>query len=224
MVDVVTSVVARGFVIADYDTAQFVLSFSEHAPKAKEAKSKLKQGVDQINATLESLKSKGLTWGKTTFRTGVAIAPHYVYNEVLRKNDLDGQQATYTVTFQTQNMDLVNETYDVLSELDLNELMVATPVYSVRAESELKQQALEDAWKVAQTLFANQCGTLGLTVDNYTVANWNVDYNAQRFYGKARNYTNSVYEGGPADDEAIELNSGRAVVQVALTVSYVKKN
>lgn len=222
---VVTTVSARGFVTADYDTAHFALTFSELADKAKAAKLALKRGVEQITATLDMLKAKGLTMGASTYRTGVTVQPNYVYSERSRSNELRGQKATYTVSFQTTNLELVNEVYDVLSELDLNEFTLQSPTYSVKAEAELKQQALEDAWKVAQGLFANQCSVLGLDVNNFSVNNWQVDYSGRQ-YGKARNFTNSVASSslGGDDDDAIELNAGRARVEVTLSVSYVRRS
>ncbi len=225
--DKVTQIDAKGFVTADYDTATFFLSFSELAPKAKAAKDKLKAGVAQITKTLEALQAKGLTWGKTTFRTSVAVNPDYVYNNNTHVNELKGQKATYAVTFQTQNLELVNEAYDVLSELDLREYSVSSPVYSVRAVAELKQQALADAWSTAQVLFTNQCRVLDKEPNDYEVASWQVNYNGGGSMGKGRNFTNGMVGAQAASfdsDDAIDLNSGRAVVEVLLSASYVRKS
>lgn len=220
----VTTISARGFVTAEYDTASFAMTFSEVAPKAKAAKAKLKKGVEQVTSTLETLKKSGLVMLASTYRTSVTVAPNWVYNDKTRRNDLEGQKATYTVSFQTQTLEMVNDVYDALSELDLNELNLGAPTHSVRAEAELKQQALEDAWRVAQVLFANQCKVLGLNPSNYTVNSWQVDYSGQT-YGKFRNSTNAVAMsaggGFSADeDDAIEINAGRARVEVTLTVNY----
>lgn len=223
--DKVTQIDAKGFVTADYDTATFFLSFSELAPKAKAAKDKLKVGVAQITKTLEALQAKGLTWGKTTFRTSVSVNPDYLYNNNTHVNELKGQKATYAVTFQTQNLELVNEAYDVLSELDLREYNVSSPAYSVRTVADLKQQALSDAWVTAQTLFSNQCTVLRLDEGQYEVAGWQVNYNGGGSMGKGRNFTNGIGAQAASfdSDDAIDLNSGRAVVEVLLSVSYVRK-
>lgn len=225
----VTSINARGFVVADYDTATFSLSFNEFAPKAREAKTKLKKGVDKITTAIDALKAKGLDILVTHYRSNVQVQPHYVYDRTTGEHKLQGQKATYSVTFQTPTLEMVNEAYDVLSELDVNEFTVNSPVYSVRKESDLKQQALEDAWKVAQALFANQCKVLGLDPSNYSVSTWNVNYGGQDHHGfaKGRNFMNSTVAaapmgGGGYEDEAIDLHTGRAVIDVVLNVSYVK--
>lgn len=223
--NVVTSVAARGFVTADYDTASFALIFSETAPKARKAKEQLKKGVEQISSTLETLKNKGLNMVVGTYRTGVTVQPSYVYNSSTRVNDFKGQKATYTVSFQTQSLEMVNDVYDTLSDLDLHEFTLNSPSYFVKAEADLKQQALEDAWVVAQIIFGNQCRTLGLNPDNFVVNNWEVDYSGQQ-YGKLRNSLNAVSlsaGGGIDDDDAIEINAGRARVEVTLTVGYTRK-
>ncbi len=222
----VTSISARGFVVADFDTATFSLSFNEFAPKAREAKSKLKKGTEKITSAIDALKAKGLEILATHYRSNVQVQPNYVYDRNSGEHKMQGQKATYSVTFQTPTLEMVNEVYDVLSELDVNEYTVNSPVYSVRKDAELKQQALEDAWKVAQTLFANQCRVLGKDPANFSVLTWNVNYGGQDHHGyaKGRSFMNSVAAapmgGGGAEDDAIELNAGRAVVDVILTVSY----
>lgn len=222
----VTTIKARGFVIAEYDTAKFTLSFHEYAPRAKDAKLKLKRGVEKINTALSFLKDKGLVMLGSTFHNSTAVQPNWVYDNNSRKNVMDGQKATYTVVFQTPSLDLVSEAYDVLSELDINECTINSPTFSVRAEANLKQQALEDAWKVAQVLFTNQCGTLGVEANNFAVSSWDVDYYGRDAYmAKGRNLSNSTNGsgGGLDDDGAIDLVSGKALVEVVLTVNYTRK-
>ncbi len=223
--DKVNTIKARGFVVADYDTAKFTLSFNEYALKAKDAKTKLKAGVAKVSAAIESLRGKGLELLKSSFHTSTSVSPHLRYDSVSRLNVKEGQIATYSVTFQTPTLDLVSEAYDVLSELEVNECTINSPTFLVRAESALKQQALEDAWKVAQVLMTNQCRVLGLDEKNFTVAGWDVNYSGDEYYGgKGRNFTNSVASGGAGlDDDAIELVSGKALVAVVLTVDYARK-
>lgn len=222
----VTNINARGFVVADFDLATFSLSFNEFAPKAREAKSKLKKGVEKITAAIEDLKKRGLEILVTHYRSNVQVQPHYVYDRNTGEQRMQGQKATYSVTFQTPTLEMCNEAYDVLSELDVNEFTVNSPTYSVRKEADLKQQALEDAWKVAQTLFANQCKVLGQDPKNFSVATWNVNYGGDHHgFAKGRNFMNSTMALGgaaPEGDDAIELNAGRAVVDVVLTVSYTR--
>lgn len=222
----VTSISARGFVVADFDTATFSLSFNEFAPKAREAKTKLKKGVEKITTAIDSLKKKGLEILATHYRSNISVQPNSVYNQSTHQWEVKGQKATYTVTFQTPTLEMVNEVYDVLSELDVNEYTVNSPTYSVRAEADLKQQALEDAWKVAQVLFANQCKVLGFDPSNFSVSTWQVNYSGRDHGGfsKGRNFSNSLAAGGSAgggdEDDAIELNAGRAVIDVVLTANY----
>lgn len=224
----VTSIVAGGFVVADYDTAQFSLNFSEYAPKAKAAKAKLKEGVDQINKVLASLKDKGLVMLSGTYLTGPTVGTHTTYDRVKQVHVVEGQKATYNVSFQTQTLEMVNEVYDTLTELDLNELSVSSPSYSVKAESDLKQKALEDAWRVAQVLFANQCGVLELDKNNFSIASWQVNYSNDEYgtyNGKFRNSTATPMSLGANydDDDAIAINAGKAKVKVTLTVDYARK-
>lgn len=223
----VTSVSARGFVVADFDTATFTLSFNEFAPKSRDAKLKLKKGVEKITSTIEALKQKGLQVLVTHFKSNITVGPNQVYDRMTSQHKIEGQKATYNVTFQTPTLEMVSEAYDAISELDVNELTVNSPAFSLRAEAALKQQALEDAWKVAQTLFNNQCSVLGLDPSNYSVNSWKVNYSGYDHGGfaKGRNFSNStaaVSNGEYSGDDVIELNSGRAVVDVILTVDYTK--
>lgn len=227
MTNKVTTVSARGFVVADFDTATFTLSFNEIAPKSRDAKLKLKKGVEKITSTIEALKKKGLVALATHYRSNITVGPNSVYDRISGIHRVEGQKATYNVTFQTPTLEMVSEAYDALSELDVNELLVNSPTFSLRAEAALKQQALEDAWKVAQTLFNNQCTVLGLDSSKYSVSNWIVNYSGRDHGGfaKGRNFSNSNFALGDGDydgDGAIELSSGRAVVDVVLTVEYVK--
>ncbi len=226
MTNKVTTVSARGSVVTDFDTATFTLSFNEFAPKAKEAKLKLKKGAAKITSALEDLKKRGLEFLTNNYRSNISVQPNYVYDRNSNQNRMEGQKATYSVTFQTPTLEMVSEAYDLLSELDVSEYTVNSPTYSVRAESAFKQQALEDAWRVAQVLFANQCKTLGFDADKFSVASWQVNYSGRDHHGfsKGANYTNGLALGGGSgdDDDAIELNAGRAIIDVILTVDYVR--
>lgn len=225
--DTITSISACGYVVADFDTASFSLSFSEVAPKSRDAKLKLKKGVKKITHTVDKLKKSGLEILKTHYRTNVSVGPNYVYDQSTHRNNIEGQKAFYTVTFQTPTLEMVDEVYDVLSELDLNEYTVGSPVFSLRKVSDLKQEALEDAWRVAQGLFVNQCKVLGKDPSNFSVSTWEVEYGGQANHGfaKARNFSNSAVgsaAAAPVAEEAIELNAGRSIVDVVLTVHYTK--
>lgn len=227
MAETVTTVSAKGCVVTDFDTATFSLSFNELAPKAKDAKLKLKKGAAKITAALDDLKKRGLEFLTNNYRSNITVEPNYVYNRTTGENKMEGQKATYSVTFQTPTLEMVSEAYDLLSELEVNELSISSPAYSVRSESAFKQQALEDAWKVAQVLFTHQCKTLGFDPANFSVGTWSVNYSGHDHGGfsKGRNYTNAVaasMTNGGGDDDAIELNAGRAIIDVILTVSYVR--
>lgn len=227
MTDKVTTVSAKGCVVTDFDTATFALAFNEFAPKAKDAKAKLKKGAAKITAALDDLKKRGLEFLTNNYRTNITVQPNYVYNRTTGENKMEGQKATYSVTFQTPTLEMVSEAYDLLSELEVNELSINSPTYSVRSEAKFKQQALEDAWKVAQTLFAHQATTLGFDPSKFSVDSWQVNYSGQDHgFAKGRSYMNSVVAsaagGGGGDDEAIELNAGRAIIEVILTVDYVR--
>ncbi len=221
MTNQVTSITARGYVVADYDTATFNLTFHEFAPKSRDAKLKLKKGASSVTAALEALKLKGLKILGSTFKTNVSVGPNMVYKSSSGTNVIEGQKATYTLTFQTPTLEMVSEAYDSLSEIEASQLTVQSPTFQVRKEADLKQEALEDAWKVAQVLFGNQCRTLGLDASKYSVHSWAVQYTADRGYsGKGRNYTNSSEVSLDGDESFISLNSGRAIVDVTLTVNY----
>jgi uncharacterized protein YggE len=225
MTNKVTTVSARGCVVTDFDTATFTLAFNEFAPKAKDAKLKLKKGAAKITAALDELKKKGLEFLTNNYRSNISVQPNYVYDRNSSQNRMEGQKATYSVTFQTPTLEMVSEAYDMLSELDVNEYTVNSPTYSVRAESAFKQQALEDAWRVAQILFANQCKTLGFDADKFSVDSWQVNYSGRDHGGfsKGGSYSNSVMSSnGSEDDDTIELNAGRAIIDVILTVDYVR--
>lgn len=223
----VTSISARGTVVTDFDTATFALSFNEFAPKAREAKLKLKKGVEKITKALDELKGRGLEFLKNNYRSNIAVQPNYVYDRNTNQNKMEGQKATYTVTFQTPTLEMVNEVYDVLSELDVNEYTVNSPSFSVRDEGVLKQQALEDAWRIAQVLFNNQCKVLGFDPTKFSVNSWQVNYAGQNHGSIKGGYSNSVLNGvgGSAsydEDGAIELNTGRALIEVILTANYIQ--
>ena len=222
----VTSVSARGFVVADFDTATFSLSFNEVAPKSRDAKLKLKRGVEKITSTLDGLKKAGLVVLVTHYKSTITVGPNVVYNPHSGRNTTEGQKATYSVTFQTPTLEMCAEAYDALSELEVNELTVNSPAFSIRAEADLKLKALNDAWTVAQKLFNDQCTVLGKDSSNYSVANWEVNYSGHDHGGfaKGRNFSNSTAAlgGGYDGEDAIDLHAGRAVVDVVLKVDYVQ--
>ena len=78
---------------------------------------------------------------------------------------------------------------------------------------------------MAQVLFGNQCRVLGLDASNYAVSTWAVNYSGEDYHGggKFRNSTVALAAGGGGfDDDAIEINAGKAKVKVLLTVNYTR--
>lgn len=223
---VVTTVEAKGTVKVDYDQAEFRLSFHEKAPMASAAKTKLKMSIDKLNAVLDSLKEKGMQIVDNSLKNSVYVNANREYHG--HRYVTKGYVAYYSVVFTTESMDMVNDIYDVLTNLNINDMNLSTPSFKLKNADTVKKDALKKAWERVQEMVQSECEVIGINRNMLRVAGWEVGYN-----GYAQNRRSSVarsyggYEAigaasaaGGSAHEAIEINAGQADVTVALTVDF----
>lgn len=233
-----TTVAARGLAEAPYTIANFSLSLSAKAKTVPSAKEKLKTQIEDLNTAISDMKIElGVDFVKNSVRTASSVREDYEYRA--NKHELVGYEVTYNYSFQTADLDKVNEIFDILTSLE--KVRVANPHFGLKPSQRerLSKKALKNAFAKAQERFESECEILGLNASDFEVSNWEVTYHDSQRGERvargmaARHYGNAVYEGAPiaaafaaggGGGGEIDLVSGLAEVVVNLEVGYAKKS
>lgn len=234
-----TTVAARGLAEAPYTIANFSLSLSAKAKTVPSAKEKLKTQIEDLNTAISDMKIElGVEFVKNSVRTASSVREDYEYRA--NKHELVGYEVTYNYSFQTADLDKVNEIFDLLTSLE--KVRVANPFFGLKpAQRErLSKKALKNAAAKAKERFEAECETLGLNPADFEVCSWEVTYHdsqrgervaraaSARHYGNAYGLESAPIAaaamGGGGGGGEIDLVSGLAEVNVNLEVGYARKN
>lgn len=231
-----TTVAARGLAQAPYTIANFSLSLSAKAKTVPVAKTKLKEQIEGLNKAINDMKQDlGVKFVKNSVNTSSGVREDYEYRS--NKHELVGYEVTYTYSFQTDQLDKVNDIFDVLTSLD--KVRVANPHFGLKPSQRerLGKKALKNAAANVKARFESECEILGLNAADFEICSWETTYHdSQRGervgrHMAARAYSNAVFEGAPIAAAAggggggeIDLVSGLAEVVVNVEVGYARKN
>jgi hypothetical protein len=232
-----TTVAAAGLAETQYTIANFALSLSAKGTSVPTAKSRLKVQIEALNTALAKMKADlNLEFVKNSVRTHSNVQENWVYNRSKGENELQGHIVNYSLSFQIDDLEKVNEVFDVLTSLD--EVRVNNPTFGLKpAQRErLSKKALKNAFAKAHDRFVTECEVLGLNHNDFEICSWEATYHdSQRGENvgrrvSARAYSNSL-EGGAiaaaasaAPSDEIDLVSGLAEVNVNLEVGYARKS
>lgn len=235
-----TTVAARGLAETPYTIANFSVTLSSKGKTVPAAKKLLKSQIEELNKVISNFQQTlKLDFVKNSVRTHSSVQEDWEYRS--HKNEMVGYQVHYTLSFQIDDLDKVNQVFDVLTSL--SDVRVANPHFGLKPaqRDKLSKKALKNAFVKAQDRFETECKVLGLNADDFEVSNWEVTYHdsqrSDRVAGRmdARAYGNGAeLEGAPiavaaaapiggGDMNEIDLVSGLAEVVVNLEVGYTKK-
>jgi uncharacterized protein YggE len=235
-----TTVAAQGLAEAPYTIANFGISLSSKGKNVPEAKRRLKDQIEDLNlALLNMQKDLSLEFVKNSVHTSSQVQEDWEY--VKNNREMRGYILTYNLSFQIDDLDKVNQVFDVLTSL--SEVRVANPTFGLKPaqREKLSKKALKNAFSKAYERFETECIVLGLDVNEFEIANWEANYHDSRRGNRvagamaARAFaSNAAYEGamgpegpvgaiGPGSMDAIDLVSGLAQVIVNIEVGYSKK-
>ncbi len=240
-----TTVSAQGEAKSDYNLATFSLTLDAERPAANTAKILLKKKVDELMAALDVMKQKlNLEFVKNSVQSSSNV------NEINEwsggKNVFLGYRATYSYSFQIDNLDQVSAVYDVLTSLE--EVSVSSPHYSLKNRDKLNKKALKQAFEKVTERFETECKVLGLNPTDFEIASWEATYSDSHRSDRVSNHTRRVgmarataamsddtlesaaapigavaVAAGAPTHEPLELVIGQASVTVNLEVGYAKR-
>lgn len=238
-----TTVAAQGVAEAPYTIANFSVSLSSNGKTVPDAKSLLKTRIEGLNKALLNMQS-GLSFEfvKNSVHTSSQVQEDWEY--VKNNREMRGYVLTYSLSFQIEDLDKVNQVFDILTSLP--NVNVGNPTFGLKPtqREKLSKKALKNAFVKAYERFETECGVLGLDVSEFEIANWEVTYHDSRRGSRvsnamnARVVSNMAYESaavgaqgptgpvgaiGPGGMDAIDLVSGLAEVTVNIEVGYAKK-
>ncbi len=228
-----TTTAARGLAEAPYTIANFSLSLNAKGTTVPTAKERLKKQIEALNTSLEDMKKDlNLKFIKNSLRTSSSVQEDYEYKA--NKHELVGYVVTYNLAFQIDDLDRVNEVYDVLTSLD--KVRVANPTFGLKPSQreKLSRKALKNAFEKVTERFKSECEILGLNPNDFEIVAWEPTYHdSQRGNNvagamRARHTSNAVaasYALAPSADDGgeIDLVAGLAEVVVNLEVGYARK-
>jgi len=222
---IVTTVSATGETEGKYDLATFSLVLTAEDALVPGVKLRLKTKIDELEDALkfiiDDLKVKLV---KDSTRTNMNVQPKYHWdNNNNRVND--GFSGTYTLSFQVESMDKINQIYEALS--NLHEVTLHSPSFQLKSVDRLNKKALKNAWKKVTERFADECEVLGLTPTDYEIESWEATYSDSKRpvapAGARLAAARMVQDADEMVDDAIDITPGAAKVNVGLNVSFKKK-
>jgi uncharacterized protein YggE len=224
----VTSVSAKGSAETDYDLASFTLSLRSEEASVPEAKASLKLKIDALNAALDaSVLKNNVVLVANSKKTSFSVAENRVW--VNSEPKLLGHLATFSLTFRTSTLDKVSDLYDDLTTLE--DVTVNSPFFLLKDKDKLNKKALKDAFKKVTRRFAEECEVLGLEVDDFDIAAYEVEYHDTVRSSNTRLSMASMAHRGlesvgssAQDSDPIKIESGKAEVSVNLEVAFKRKD
>lgn len=189
-----------------------VTTFGDTGPEAKE---KAKSTVESIKAVIARFAERaGIETDrvKTTFDVDV----NKVYDRNTGVQTFNGYRAVYTAAFSAKNVAEATAVHDALTSIAGVE--APTPVFHADNSPEVFRRAFQDAATKAQTRFNDQCDVLKLRASNFECVNWVIPRN-HGGGGKVMALAGSANGG---DDGPIEVEPGRAVLDVTVTFYFQK--
>ncbi len=239
-----TTVAAQGEAKSDFNLAGFSVTLDATRDDVPAAKADLKKKVDALVESLEAMKTKlDLKFVKNSVRASSNVQQQWEWELVKGKQQqvMKGYQATYSYSFQIDDLDKVSKVYDTLTSLP--EVRVSSPYYSLKNQEKLNKKALKDAFQKVSDRFADECNVLGLNPADFEIVTWETSYSDSRRSDrvaagmKARRATASVALAMRADDSIesaafgsagdedseLELVAGQAQVTVNLEVGFARK-
>lgn len=233
-----TTIAAQGEAKADFNLARFTVSLEATRDSVPAAKADLKKKVEQFKEALENLKTKlDLTFVKNSITSSSNVGEQWNYN--VNPRTIIGYTATYTYSFQIDDLDQVSKVYDALTSL--NQVRVGSPVFSIneKTREKLNKKALKHAFEKVTDRLATECGVLGLNTTDFEVYSWETSYSDSRRSDRvaagarrAMAYSSDGLESAAAapigvamvdEDDELELVAGQATVTVNLEVGYARK-
>jgi uncharacterized protein YggE len=235
-----TTVAAQGEAKTDFNLAGFSVYLSALEADVPTAKTELKKKVDALMESLDAMRTKlDLKFVKNSIRASSNVQQQWAWEKVKGKdtNVLKGYQATYSYSFQIDDLDKVSKVYDTLTSLP--EIRVGSPSYSLKNQDKLNKKALKDAFQKVSDRFADECNILGLNPADFEIVTWETSYSDSRRSDrvaagmKAHRMSATVAMAYSADDvvesaagggsSELELVAGQAQVTVNLEVGFARK-
>lgn len=233
-----TTISAQGEAKCDFNLAGFSVSLESIKDTVPLAKADLKKKVEEFKTALDGLKTKlGFEVVKNSVRSSSSVQAHYEY--IKNTNVLKGQRATYSYSFQIDDLELVSKVYDALTSL--KEVRTGSPSYSIKdsTRERLNKKALKHAFEKVTDRLETECNVLGLSPSDFEVYSWETNYSDSRRSDRVAaaaprramalavqsydSVESAMGGGGYDEDDSLELVAGQATVYVNLEVGYARK-
>ena len=226
---VFTSVSSNGLAVGEYDVVHFQVSCEVGGKSPNDAREKLAKQTKIIADAISFLEEKGMKIDG--LRKSPSCFVDHEYDHKLLKYINHGYKASYIISFVSSSVEMSAMIYDTLSALNVENLAIENPVFKAKNIDALQKLALEDAWKKLNEKFAVECGVLNIGRDTLEVSSYQVRYDeSERSRGGASggirtlaSASQSNARGGGGNNDVTELVSGKAHVNVSLTVSFSLK-
>jgi uncharacterized protein YggE len=230
-----TTVAAQGEAETNFNLAGFTVSLSSLAQTVPSSKAKLKNKVDDLMSALTKLQTDlSLTFVKNSVRSSSNVQEKHEW--VKQTQEFKGYETSYHYSFQIDDMEKVNQVYDVLTSLP--EVKVASPAFGLKNRDKLNKKALKHAFEKVQDRFDAECAVLGLSSADFEIVSWETHYSdsqrsqrvsaatvgaARRMAAAPEAALASFASDASGGSAPLDLVTGLASVTVNLEVGYARK-
>ena len=210
-----TTVAAQGIAEDVFNHATFNVSLSGLSDTPVAAKQLLAGAIEQLNATVENMKTKlGLEFVKNSVTKNSNVSPHYEWDDDKRVQEFKGHQVSFGMSFSIDDLESVNGVYDTLTSLetvgDNVRVTVGAVIFSItsRTRDRLNKKALKKAFKNVQDRFDAECQVLGLVSSDFEIATWEISYSDSRRSDRVSNRMVAMAAGAAPMAKTMAMSEG----------------
>ncbi len=207
----VINITAKGTAASAFTSATFKASVTTTGNTGPAAKELAIPRIEAIKGVIAKLAAEA---GIETDRLSTSFAV-----DVNRERDSSGHyvfkgyRAVYTISFKAVRVEQATTVHDALTSIEGVEAV--SPVFNLDNSPIVEAEAFQKAVDLARLKFGNQCKALGKLPEEYEVTAWSVEEDQPQ--GKMLSL------GGGAGPSAIEIEPGKALLEVTVAMSFTPK-
>lgn len=201
-----------GSAAAEFSHVAFKVSVTTTGKTGPMAKN---EAAPRINAILSCIQQHAESAKIETDRLKTSFAVDVNRRFFGGEHVMEGYKAVYSCSFFARNVAEATKVHDALTSIEGIES--PTPVFHIAESREVHARAYLDGSNKARERFEDQCKANGLNPSDFRLDSWRVD--EERPMGKGVSLFNSAEA-----DAGIEVEPGRAVLDLFVTLTFVRKN
>ena len=219
--ETVRAIDGSGVASGKFDTVDFNISTSALSTNKEKARTRVKNTLLGLSVALSELQTSNVVFENKDTATTVNVTKEWDWEN--GKKVFKGFRANASVYLRTKNVKKVSAIVEKLGAVENLEMESPTFLLSDSQVDELHRSAFKNAVRRAKARFTNECETLGLQSDSFTVASWNARYDSSRnAYDEGAGLASADDARMRAKSDSVVIQGGKPKIFVTVRLQYTK--